>query len=200
MDRFTKRIITIITGYSIFIIIIFFIFRTVFMIRTIPSGSMEGTIMTGDVVFATRYDVSEKEIERFDILVFIPPDDPDEQYIKRVIGLPGETVEVRNGSVYVDGTEIDDSFIKNPMNRKGDGVYVVPEGCYFFLGDNRNQSKDSRFWKQSYVPQENIVGKAKCVVFPFTGIRSIEYCNRQEISLVQTVARGMEYPALFNGI
>ena len=95
-------------------------------------------------------------------------------YIKRVIGLPGETVEVKNGKVYVDGVEMDDSFTNGPMNRRGDGVYPVPEGCYFFLGDNRNQSKDSRFWKEKYIPIENIQAKAWYIVYPFNRAGHIE--------------------------
>ncbi len=95
--------------------------------------------MTGDVVFFTTYDVKEEDIERFDILVFIPPDNPDITYIKRVIGLLGETIEVKEGKVYADGVELDDSFIKVPMNLTGDGTYVVPEHCYFFIVDNRNK-------------------------------------------------------------
>jgi len=165
--------------YLILLAIFIFVFKTMLIITLVPSGSMEGTIMTGDIVFGTRYDVkTEDEIERYDILIFIPPDNPDnsdETYIKRVIGLPGETIEVKDGKVYADGVELDDSFVKNPMNRKGDGIYKVPEGCYFFLGDNRNQSRDSRFWIEKYVPLANIEGKAKSIVFPFTHIQSIEY-------------------------
>lgn len=165
--------------YLILLAIFIFVFKTMLIITLVPSGSMESTIMTGDIVFGTRYDVkTEDEIERFDILIFTPPDNPDntdETYIKRVIGLPGETIEVIDGKVYADGVELDDSFVKNPMNRKGDGTYVVPEGCYFFMGDNRNQSRDSRFWMEKYVPLENIKGKAKSIVYPFTHIHGIEY-------------------------
>ena len=73
-------------------------------------------------------------MERYDILFFYPPDSPDELFVKRVIGLPGETIEVSGGCVYADGTELDDSFIRRPMNGRGDGIYVVPDGCYFFSG------------------------------------------------------------------
>lgn len=178
MKKFKGNLLKFLIMYIFFMAVFVFIFRTVFMLTLVPTGSMEGTIMSGDIVFATRYNIGADEIERFDILIFTPPDNPDntdETYIKRVIGLPGETIEVKNGKVYADGIELDDSFVKNPMNRKGDGIYKVPEGCYFFMGDNRNQSRDSRFWSEKYVPIENIQGKARSIIFPFTHIHDIEY-------------------------
>ena len=175
MDSFTKKILKAIIIYVILIAIFFVLFQSVFMLSLIPSSSMEGTIQTNSVVFSTRYDVDEEDIERFDILVFIPPDNPDITYIKRVIGLPGETIEVKEGKVYADGTELDDSFINGSQNQVGDGVYEVPEGCYFFLGDNRNNSKDSRFWDNPYVPIDDIQAKAKCILFPFSDVGSLSY-------------------------
>ena len=174
MDKFTKRILKILVAYLIFLGVIYLVFKTVLMLNLIPSGSMENTIMTGDLVIGTKYDVKASDLKRYDILIFIPPDEPNVTYIKRLIGLPGETIEVKDGRVYADGVELDDSFVKNPMNRKGDGTYVVPEGCYFFLGDNRNQSKDSRYWEQKYVPLENILGKAKYTIYPFP-FKNIQY-------------------------
>lgn len=135
---------------------------------------MEGTIIKGDIVLATRYGIGEEDIKRYDILMFTLSDEPETTYIKRVIGLPGETIEVKNGKVYANGVELDDSFTNGPMNRKGDGTYVVPEGCYFFLGDNRNHSKDSRFWKEKYIPVGNIQAKARFIIFPFSNIRQIK--------------------------
>ena len=178
LKKFKRELLRLFVLYIILMAVFVFIFRTVFMLTLIPTGSMDSTIKAGDIVFATRYNISADEIKRYDILIFIPPDNPDnsdETYIKRVIGLPGETIEVKDGKVYADGVELDDSFVKNPMNRKGDGTYVVPEGCYFFMGDNRNQSRDSRFWMKKYVPIENIKGKAKSIVYPFTHIHGIEY-------------------------
>ena len=146
MDSFTKKILKAIIIYVILVVIFVVLFQTVFMLSFVPSSSMEGTIKTNSVVFSTMYDVDEEDIERFYILVFIPPDNPDITYIKRVIGLQGETIEVKDGKVYAEGVELDDSFIKNSQNKVGDGIYTVPEGCCFFMGDNRNNSKDSRFW------------------------------------------------------
>ena len=148
MDSFTKKILKAVIIYVILIVIFFVLFQTVFMLSFIPSSSMENTIMTGE---------------------------PGITYIKRVVGLPGETIEVKEGKVYADGVELDDSFIKAAMNQTGDGTYVVPEHCYFFIGDNRNNSKDSRFWDNPYVPADDIQAKAKCILFPFADICSLSY-------------------------
>ncbi len=88
-------------------------------------------------------------------------------FIKRIIGLPGDTVMIRDGKVYINDSEepLDDSFC--PEDPLGDyGPYTVPEGSYFMLGDNRNYSKDSRFWDNQYVRTDQIVGKALIRYFP----------------------------------
>lgn len=133
----------------------------------VPSESMEKTIMTGDRFFGNRLAYLFDDPERFDIVVFKYPDDESQLFVKRVIGLPGETVEIKDGKVYINGSEtpLDDSF--TPETPTGDyGPYVVPDGSYFMLGDNRNHSGDSRFWKQPYVEKEKIVGKAIFRYFP----------------------------------
>ena len=158
------------TIYAAVIIMTVILFHYVFMLSFVPTESMAGTINAGDHIICSRYGVEEEDIQRYDVLVFMPPDDPEMFYIKRVVGLPGETLEVRDGKVYADGQELDDSFTNGPQNRRGDGIYKVPDGCYFFLGDNRNNSNDSRFWKNKYVPSANIKAKARLICFPFTRI------------------------------
>ena len=105
--------------------------------------------------------------ERFDIVIFKYPDDESRLFIKRVIGLPGEVVEIKDGKVYIDGspTPLDDSFIPEKMIGSY-GPYTVPENCYFMLGDNRNDSKDSRSWKNKFVRFDQIVGKAVVRYYP----------------------------------
>lgn len=154
--------------YVAVLVIVVILFKCVFMLAVVPTESMAGTIEPGNHVICSRYGIGEGDIERYDVLVFTPPDHPQMLYIKRVVGLPGETIVVKNGKVYADGAELDSSFTKAPQNRRGDGVYKVPEGHYFFLGDNRNNSNDSRFWKNKYVPAANIKAKAKFICFPFT--------------------------------
>lgn len=123
--------------------------------------------MTGDRIFGNRLDYLFDDPERFDIVIFKYPDDESQRFIKRVIGLPGETVEIREGKVYINGsdTPLDDSF--TPETPVGNfGPYTVPEGCYFMLGDNRNNSRDSRMWDNPYVKKEKILGKAVLRYFP----------------------------------
>lgn len=154
-------------SYAVLLMVFQIIFTQGFMLSEVPTGSMAATIKPGDHIISTRFDIGEEDIERYDVLIFTLPDNPEMTYLKRVVGLPGEKIEVKNGKVYADGMELDNSFTKGPQNRRGDGTYVVPEGCYFFLGDNRNNSKDSRFWKEKYVPAANIQAKARFVFFPF---------------------------------
>ncbi|MBR2764605.1 MAG: signal peptidase I [Blautia sp.] len=151
----------------------------------IPSASMENTIMTKDRIFGLRVayginldffgkDLITKKMrdpERYDIVIFRYPDNEKELFIKRIIGLPGDEIEIRDGKVYANGEELEDSFIREPEagtydNPRHTGVYKVPEGCYFMLGDNRNNSKDSRFWENTYVTFDQIVGKALFRYFP----------------------------------
>nr|WP_288890035.1 signal peptidase I [uncultured Blautia sp.] len=152
----------------IFVVVVVFIVNNVLLINAkIPSESMEDTIMTGDRIFGNRLAYINKDPQRFDIVIFKYPDDETQLFIKRVIGLPGETVEIRDGKVYIDGSEtpLDDSFTPEPPQGNW-GPEVVPEGSYFMLGDNRNRSKDSRFWTNTFVKKEKILGKAVLRYFP----------------------------------
>ncbi len=137
----------------------------------IPSGSMEDGIQVGDRIFANRLSYVNSEPERMDIVVFRYPDDRSQLFIKRIIGLPGETVNIVDGKVYINDSEapLDDSFIKEPM-RGSYGPFEVPEGHYFMLGDNRNNSHDSRKWENKYVPKEDILGKAGFRYWPLNKI------------------------------
>jgi signal peptidase I len=165
------------------VVVVFFVNNVVLINAKIPSESMEKTIMTGDRIFGFRLayglnlnlfgkqiSTKWKDPERFDIIIFKYPDDESQLFIKRLIALPGETVEVRDGKVYINGSDepLDDSFV--PETPKGGyydfGPVTVPEGCYFMLGDNRNNSKDSRFWDNHFVSFEEIVGKAEIRYFP----------------------------------
>ena len=165
----------------IIVVVVVLVVNNVVLINAkIPSESMENTIMTGDRIFGFRmayglnFDFFGKHIsyktkdpERFDIIIFKFPDDESQLFIKRLIGLPGETVEIRDGKVYINGSDepLDDSFL--PEVPTGNYCpYNVPENSYFMLGDNREYSRDSRFWKNTFVSFDEIVGKAVVRYYP----------------------------------
>lgn len=134
----------------------------------IPSGSMSDTIMTGDRIIGWRFSYKFAEPERGDIVIFKYPDNEQENYIKRIIGLPGDKIEIVQGKVYLnDSTEpLEESYIKEEWDYTSTKVFEVPEDSYFMMGDNRNDSNDSRFWSNSYVHKDKILGKAILCYFP----------------------------------
>lgn len=133
----------------IVVVITMLLTRFVIISAKVPSGSMENTIMTGDRLIGARFLYWFDDPERGDIVLFQYPVDPDILYIKRCIGLPGETVELRNGKIYINGSEtpLEEDYLKEEWTVKNDGlVFHVPDNCYLMLGDNRNNSSDSRYW------------------------------------------------------
>lgn len=135
----------------------------------VPTGSMENTIMPGDRLIGNRLAYLKEGPERGDIVVFRYPDNEEELFVKRVIGLPGETVVLENGRVYIDGEELEEPYLKEEWTvATGPYTFEVPEGCYLMLGDNRNNSKDSRYWDNTYVSLDKILGKALFVYWPIS--------------------------------
>lgn len=139
----------------------------VFINAYIPTSSMENTIMTGDRVFGLRL---VKDYERGDIVVFPDPDEGGIYLIKRIIGTPGDTIIIKNGSVFVNDVKLDEPYIKEPMRTDEVFSIVVPENGYFMMGDNRNDSFDARYWDNKIVYKEDITGKALFRYWPFTSI------------------------------
>lgn len=142
----------------------------------IPSESMEDNIMVGDRIFGNRLSYKKADPQRFDVVIFKFPDDEKQYFIKRVIGLPGETVDVIEGKIFIDGADapLDDSFCKEePLGIK-DGHFEVPADSYFMLGDNRNRSRDSRFWNNPYVAKDKILAKASVRYWPLNRISLIQ--------------------------
>ena len=138
---------------------------------SVPTGSMEISIMTNDRVIASRLSYLFRDPARFDIIIFLFPDDETEVYVKRIIGLPGETVIIRDGLVFIDDspTPLRDDFVFIPPTGNY-GPFEVPSGSYFVLGDNRNNSEDSRFWENPFVRRQAILGRAifrywRCIGF-----------------------------------
>lgn len=141
----------------------------------IPSGSMENTIMPGDRIIGNRLSYAFADPERFDIIIFRYPDDESQLFIKRIVGLPGETVEITDGKIYIDGSAepLDDVETKEPTSGTF-GPYKVPEDSYFVMGDNRNNSLDSRFWENTFVSRDEILGKAVFRYWPLTEIKLVK--------------------------
>lgn len=143
----------------------------VFANAVVPTGSMKNTIEEKDRIIASRLAYINDDPERYDVVIFKYPDDESQYYVKRVIGLPGETVEIVKGIVYVTKTDgemiqLDDSFVTNCTPTGNFGPYKVPENCYFMMGDNRNSSWDSRYWNNKYVDKSKIIGQVKFRYFP----------------------------------
>lgn len=155
-------------------LIAMFLRSFVFVFATVDGPSMLPTLETGEKIFVTRYTYYFQEIERGDIVVCDFPSDyyPD-HYVKRVIGLGGEKVSVKNGVVYINGEALSEDYILSPPIDDMEET-VVPEGCVFVMGDNRNNSTDSR---KSYIGPINkklIIGKARCILFPFSKFGTLE--------------------------
>jgi signal peptidase I len=128
----------------------------------VDGASMEPTLVSGEYVIVNRVSYRLGSPHRGDIIVFHFPRDPKEEYIKRLIGLPGDEIEVKNNWVYVNGQLLDESYLKVTTNYIG--TWRVPEGQLFVLGDNRNNSSDSHDW--GTVPMDYVVGKAVLVYWP----------------------------------
>ncbi len=164
----------------------------------VVSGSMSDTILKGDRLLGTRFSYWFSEPERGDIVVFQYPVDAatgvKTNYIKRVIGLPGETVEIKNAHIYIDGskTPLEENYLKEEWIVENDGyTFEIPEDSYLMLGDNRNNSLDSRYWaseairrgitgdendamKYSFVKKKQILGKAFVRYWPVTEIKTLK--------------------------
>jgi len=163
--------------FLITIAIVFLLKNFVIINATVPTGSMENTIMPGDNLLGFRLAYVTEEPARGDIIFFYFPDDETQKYVKRIIGLPGETVTILDGKIYInDATEpLEEPYLKEEWT-KGTGPYVfeIPEDSYLCLGDNRNRSADAREWNNPYVAKEKIIGKALFTYFPFDHWGTVE--------------------------
>jgi signal peptidase I len=185
---------------SLVIAVVLALFIRTFVVQAfkIPTGSMEQNLLIGDhllvnkFVFGPTLGRLEKtllpmtDIRRLDVIVFKYPEDPERDFIKRVIGLPGDTIELRNKRVYVNGQRLDEPYVyylEDPpplpeeMSLSNDlagvsndprvqyGPVTVPPGHYFAMGDNRDNSQDSRYW--GFLPRENVKGKALVIYWSY---------------------------------
>ena len=138
----------------------------------VDGPSMEPSFHDRDRIVVSKVSYFIGDIQRGDVIVFPAPLSPDEDYIKRVIGLPGDRIKVIGGYVYVNDIPLDEPYIMSPPLTTMSEI-VVPAESVFVMGDNRNVSSDSRAW--GALPIENIVGKAVFVYWPFTAMRVVEH-------------------------
>lgn len=156
----------------------------------IPTGSMRMTLIEGDLILVNKFIYGAKvpflnfwlpavrSPQRGDVVVFIYPEDKKKDFIKRLVGLPGETIEIKGGSIYINGqpaTEpiFNQIYYYNRGDFSAEGQKItVPQNSYFVLGDNSTSSKDSRFW--GFVPKENLLGQALIIYWPLNRIRQIK--------------------------
>ena len=153
-----------------------FILNFVIINANIPSGSMENTIMTNDKLIALQTSYWFNDPKRGDIIIFKYPDDETEWFIKRVIALPGETVLVKDGKVYINGSKkaLSEPYIKEePV--EDFGPYTVPKNGYFVMGDNRNHSMDSRDPSVGVLTKEDLIGRAWVRIYLFDNIGVIRH-------------------------
>ncbi len=156
----------------------------------IPTGSMRTTLLEGDLILVNKFIYGAKvpftdlnlpalrQPNRSDVIVFIYPESPKKDFIKRLVGLPGETVEIKNGTVYINDKPLLDSvfnqryyYNRGEFGQEGRKI-KIPEDDFFVLGDNSASSQDSRYW--GFVPRKNILGKALVIYWPPRRIRIIK--------------------------
>lgn len=166
-----KEILSWVLTLAVTFVLIFVLKNYVIINAMVPTGSMENTIMPEDQMFGNRLAYVFSEPERGDIIFFYYPDDEKQKFVKRIIGLPGETVTIENAKVYINGVELEEPYLKETwVNGTGPYEFHVPEGCYFVMGDNRNTSQDARYWRNTYVAKEKIIGQAGFIYYPFDRI------------------------------
>ena len=146
----------------------------------IPSGSMENTIMTGDRVVGNRLSYLTKNPERYDVIIFKYPDDESQLFIKRIIGLPGETVQIMDdGSIYINGEKLEENYGMEVIKPETIGRAAEPielgDDEYFVMGDNRNNSSDSRTDMVGNIKRENIIGKAWLRIWPVSDFGVLQH-------------------------
>ena len=149
--------------------VLFFAFRTyIAEAYYIPSGSMIPTLQISDRIVANKFTYKLTDINRGDIVVFNPPIESTNPFVKRVIGLPNETISVNNGIVYINNKPLKESYIsESPINDFA--PYKIPDNNYFLMGDNRNNSSDSRYW--GTVNINDIIGKAEFIYYPIKDMK-----------------------------
>jgi signal peptidase I len=144
--------------------------------RYIPASSMEPTLQINDKLIVNKLNYHFNEPQRGDVIIFNPTDSQKKQnfndaLLKRIIGLPDETLEVKQGKVFINNKPLQENYIKEEPDYNY-GPVTVSSDSYFVLGDNRNNSYDSHYW--GFVPRENIIGKVTKIFYPFERFQTIK--------------------------
>lgn len=180
-------------GEALITALILALFCRTFIVQAfkIPSESMLDTLLVGDQLLAKKYSYGIKipfthtylykgdDPQRGDIVIFEYPQDPDTDFIKRIVGIPGDVIEVRDKQLYRNGDRVKESYVLHKdignivARRDNFGPFTVPEGQYFMMGDNRDNSHDSRFW--GCVRREAIKAKAWRIYWSWEGISNIRF-------------------------
>ncbi len=178
-ERFTKKDVLEIIFYISLVLLATFLIVTFVAQRTVVEGnSMSPTLKNGDNLIVSKITYKVKDPERFDIIVFPFRESKDTNYIKRIIGLPGETVQIdHEGNIFINHKKLEENYgaekIKNPGI--ADEPITLGEDEYFVLGDNRNDSKDSRFADVGNIKRSVIIGKAVFRLYPFNKMHVINH-------------------------
>ena len=157
---------TVVFAISIFL----FIYLLLFQPHKIKGDSMQPNYPNGEFLLTDKVTYRFNPPQRGDVIVFKAPVNEEDDYIKRIIGLPGETVSIKNGHVYINGKMLEENYLASTLYTSGglflpnDKEVVVPQDHFFVLGDNRPYSSDSRAW--GFVPRQNIIGRAWLVYWP----------------------------------
>ncbi|KXS44179.1 MULTISPECIES: signal peptidase I [unclassified Candidatus Frackibacter] len=163
-------------------ILAFFIITFIAQSFVVQGQSMEPTLHNGERLFVDKLSYRFSEPARGDIIVFTPKGAPGRKYIKRVIGLPGDRVKIRNKKVYINGKQIKENYILE-ATLGNFGPYKVPKNHLFVLGDNRNNSADSRYSSLvGFVSYDSISGKAFWVYWPLTNMRVIDHQSYEHLN------------------
>lgn len=152
-------------------LIFYFIIDSFFPRVRVENISMKPTLEPGELLLVNKLAYKLGSPQHGDVIVFHYPGNPEEDYIKRLIGLPGDLIKVENGSVFINGQEMEEPYVANSPAYQGS--WEIPEDSFFVLGDNRNQSSDSHTW--GFVPIKNVVGKALVVYWPINQIKILSH-------------------------
>src|SRR5437868_808452 len=150
-------------------LLMFLVIRFAVQNFNVDGPSMEPTLHNGELILVDKWTYLFRPPDRGDVIVFVAPPNPNEDYVKRIIGIPGDRITINDTKVIVDGVLLNETYVSpadqgNIFNYKNINNMLVPQGMYFVLGDDRLRSSDSRDW--GFVPRTNIIGRAALIYWP----------------------------------